>query len=351
MPAAPAPAGRGKLWQALLGIAISAAFLYWALKDQSPAAVLEQVRRADPLLFLLSVVIVTLTFPARAVRWRILLEQSGGTRLPFRPVWLATAIGFMSNNILPARAGEVARAYAGAQLVGQPVSTALSTIAIERIFDGVVLVFLLFVGIAAAGFPADVLLPGGVRLTSVATTFGAIFAGALVFLALVARWPDASLGMVDGITAKLLPAKVAAWCSRVSRHLFSGLAVLRSPRAFASVLFWSFMVWGLNALSFVVAFRAFHMTDLPATAALVLQGITAIGVAVPSSPGYVGVFEAAVIASLGIYGIPKEAAVGFALALHAAWFVPITVLGLWALLRAGLKFGELRASGTTPAGA
>ena len=72
-PAAPASRGRGRFWQALLGIVVSAAFLYWALKDQSPAAIWEQVRRADPLLFTLSVVIVTLTFPARAVRWRILL--------------------------------------------------------------------------------------------------------------------------------------------------------------------------------------------------------------------------------------------------------------------------------------
>ena len=314
--------------------------MYWALKDVSAAEVMAQIRRANPLLFVLSIIIVTLTFPARAVRWQILLEASTGTRPLFRPVWLATAIGFMSNNILPARAGEIARAYAGSQLIGPPVATCLSTIAVERVFDGVVVVLMLALAMVAPSFPDNVRL-GDVSLQSIAAGMGLVFGLALVFLAIVAHWPDRTLAIVDAVTGRLLPRKAADWTSRVARNLFSGLSVLRSPKHFALMLLWSVIVWGLNASSYIFAFSAFHL-DLPLTATLVLQGITVLSVAVPSSPGYVGVFEAATIAALGIYGVPKEEALGFGLALHMAWFIPITVLGLWALVRAGLSFGQLR---------
>lgn len=289
---------------------------------------------------MLSVFIVTLTFPARAVRWQVLLRASTGEQPPFRPVWLATAIGFMANNILPARAGEIARAYAGSRLIGPPVATCLSTIAVERIFDGVVVVLMLALAMVSPSFPADVRI-GEVKLSSIAAGMGLVFGLALVFLAVVAHWPDRTLAIFDAVAHRLLPNKAADWSSRVARNLFSGLSVLRSPRYFLLMLLWSLVVWGLNASSYIFAFNAFHL-ELPLIATLVLQGITVLSVAVPSSPGYVGVFEYATIAALAIFAVPREVAVGFGLALHMAWFIPITALGLWALVRAGLSLGQLR---------
>ncbi len=305
--------------------------------------VLTQIRSADPVLFLASVILVTLTFPARAVRWRILLEAGTGQRTAFMPVWLATAIGFMANNVLPARAGEVARAYAAATLVKLPVSTSLSTIAVERVFDGVVVVLLLAIGLAAPDFPADVTMAGQ-RLTSVATLMGGIFLGLLAVLGVIAHYPQRAIALADRLAHALLPARAAAWSAGVARNLFSGLSVLRSPRDFARVAAWSFVVWGLNAVSYGLAFHAFHLGDLPLTSTLVLQGIVVLGVAIPSSPGYAGIFEAACIAALAIYGVNKDTALGFALALHMAWYIPITVLGVWALVKAGLSMGDLRAA-------
>ncbi len=309
--------------------------------------ILLQIRNADPLLFLASVIIVTLTFPARAVRWRILLEAGTGTKMRFRPVWLATAIGFMANNVLPARAGEVARAYAASTLVGLPVSTSLSTIAVERIFDGITVVLLLVLGLASPEFPAGVTLAGQ-RLTSVAAVTGGVFLALLVALAIIAHYPLRATALVDRVTHAVLPARIADWSAKVARNLFNGLSVLRSPHEFARVLTWSFVVWGLNAISYGLAFHAFHLGDLPVTSTLVLQGIVVLGVAIPSSPGYAGIFEAACIAALGIYNVPKDLALGFALSLHMAWFIPITVLGVWALVRAGLSMGDLRAAPAAP---
>lgn len=327
------------MWQTLLGIVISAGFLYWAVRGVHVGDILSQVSRANPVLFAASVLIVTLTFPARAVRWRLLLAAATRTMPPLGAVWHATAIGFMANNVLPARAGELARAYAGSKLVGLPVSTALSTIAVERVFDGVVVVVLLALGIAAPGFPADVTV-GGWSLSGLAALMGAVFFVALIVLGVAAHFPERALAISDRLARALLPSRAANWIAGVARHLFDGLSVLRSPRDFGRVLGWSFVVWGLNVVSYAFAFGAFHL-DLPVTSALVLQGIVVLGVAIPSSPGYVGLFEAACVAALGVYGVAQGPAVGFAIALHMAWFIPITVLGVWSLLRAGLSMREL----------
>lgn len=340
--AEPTGASRRRLWQGLAGIAISIAFLYWALRGVPFGAVVREIRAADPLAFLLSVVLVTLTFPLRAVRWRLLLAAATGAPPAFHPVWQATAIGFMANNVLPARAGELARAWAGARLTRTRLATTISTIGVERIFDGVVVVFLLIVGVFAAGFPADVRI-GGRSIQGVAFTFGALFAVALVALMLVVRWPARATALIERWLARLLPPRAAAWATGTVEHLFAGLTVLRSPRDTSRVLLWSFAVWLVNAVSYWIAFKAFHLSALPLTAALVLQGIVALGVSIPSSPGFVGVFEAMCVAALAIYGVPKEQAVSFAIGVHMAWFVPITALGLWALARAGLRFRDISA--------
>jgi uncharacterized protein (TIRG00374 family) len=335
------PARRRRVWQGLLGVAISLVFLYWALRGVAFGDVLREIRAANKLYLALSVVLVTGTFPLRAVRWRLLLAEATGTPPRFTPLWQATAIGFMANNVLPARAGEVARAWAGGRLTGAPMAVALSTIGVERILDGVVVVFLLIVGIFAAGFPADVRV-GQAPIENIAFSFGALFAAALLVLMLVVRAPDRALGTSDRLFARFLPARAAAWATGIVRHLFAGLTVLRSPRQTSRVLTWSFAVWLTNAFSYWLAFAAFHLTALPFTAAFVLQGIVALGVAIPSSPGFVGVFELACIAALAIYGVAQEQAAGFAIGVHLAWFVPITVLGLFELWRAGLRFHDMR---------
>ena len=305
------------------------------MRNVSFAAVIEQVRRAHLLPFLLSVFVVTLTFPARAVRWRIMLGASTGTQPGLATVWHATAIGFMANNILPARAGELVRAYAGSQLVGLPVATSFSTIAVERIFDGIVVLLMLALGI----FASPVAVPANVR--TIALVMGLIFLAGLAFVAYMAHWPDRGLALADRIIQMLLPQRAADWAMRVVHHLFGGLAALRSARDFGLVLLWSFVVWGLNAASYAFAFAAFDLA-LPWTATVVLQGITVAGVAVPAGPGHVGTFEWGCIFALGIYGITRETALGFGLALHMAWFIPITLLGFWSLVRAGLSLGQLR---------
>ena len=345
-PAAHGGRGRGRLWQGLVGIAISIAFLYWALRGVSPAAFFRSVRDANVWLFLASAAVATLTFPARAARWRIILAaRSPGVR--WTPVWHATAIGFMANNVLPARTGELARGYAASRLVNLPFAASIGSIAVERIFDGLIVMLLLAVAIAWSGL-AGTLSVGGRSVTTLAAWSGGVFIAALLFLFVLVHAPQAGLAWLASALRRALPERAAEWIVRVARGFIEGLSILRAPRDFARVVVWSAAVWLVNAAAFYLGFLAFHIDGLPLTSPLLLQGIVALGVAIPSSPGFFGPFEYFSRLSLGLYGVPGVAAASFALGTHLGWFVPITALGFYYLARTGLSLHDISAGGTKP---
>ncbi len=320
-------------------MAISIAFLYWALRGVSAAAFLREVRNANVWLFLASAALATLTFPARASRWRIILAaRSPGVR--WKPVWHATAIGFMANNVLPARAGELARAYAGSRLVGLPLASSIGSIAVDRVFDGLIVMLLLAFAIATSHF-ASPLMVRGRSVSTLAAMVAAVFILALLFLFLLVHAPQRGLASVAAVVRRLLPTRAAELVLRLTRSFIDGLSILRAPRDFGLVVLWSFVVWFINASAIYCGFLAFHIPALPLTSALLLQGIVAVGVAIPSSPGFFGPFEYFSIVALGLYGVGSTAAASFALGTHIGWFIPITVIGLWRLARSGLSLKDI----------
>jgi uncharacterized protein (TIRG00374 family) len=121
----------------------------------------------------------------------------------------------------------------------------------------------------------------------------------------------------------------------------AGLSVLRAPGRLPGVIAWSFGLWLVNAASFWIGFRALRL-DLPLEAALLFQGLIAFGVAIPSAPGFFGVFEAVAIVALAFYGVEKDHAVSYAIVYHITTFVPITLLGLHALTRMRVRLRDLR---------
>ena len=315
-------------------------FLYLALRGVSLAAIGREIAGANYAWFIVSIVIATLTFPVRAVRWRIMLATTADVpRLG--PVWKATAIGFMANNILPARGGELARAYVGSRLVRVPFATALASIAVERVFDGLFLVLLLAVAIADPRLTAAAAI-GGRNIASVATWAGSAFVVLLGALFLVVHAPAGVLALAGRALRRLLAPRTAEFLIGLSRNFVEGLSILRAPRDFARVAVWSLALWLVNAAAFYTGFLAFHIDGLPPTSAFLLQGIVAIGVAIPAAPGFFGLFELTSRAGLALYGVAAGPAVSFAVGIHLGWFVPITVIGLWTLARANLSLADLR---------
>ncbi len=128
-------------------------------------------------------------------------------------------------------------------------------------------------------------------------------------------------------------------------HAMGGLAVLRDGRRFVAVLWWATLHWAVHALALYVGFIAVGI-DAPLSAALFLQGILALGVAVPSSPGFFGVFELSAVLGLGVYGIDDKIAVSWALAYHLLSFIPITIMGAVYFARLGLSVATLSGKST-----
>ncbi|HXH63723.1 MAG TPA: lysylphosphatidylglycerol synthase transmembrane domain-containing protein [Gemmatimonadales bacterium] len=340
-PSTPAPDRRSH-WLWLVGLAITIASLAWAVQGVRWGEFLSVLRTVQPLYLLGTVILATLTFPLRAARWRVMLRDEQDRPFPWAPLWHSVAIGFMANNILPARAGEVARAYVVKRQLPVRFTTALGTIGVERIFDALLMLGLMALAIAAPSFPksADV---GSVSLARLANGAAVLFGAALVAAFIVALRPAAWVGMIDRIARGVLPTRFAEPAVRAAEGVISGLGVLRRPGRFAALLFWSVVQWLVNAASFALCFRAFGLA-VPPEGALLLQGALGFGVAIPSSPGFAGVFEKATQLSLGLYGVAATPALAYALTYHVATFIPITVLGLYSLRRVHLQLRDLRAA-------
>jgi len=328
---------RPPTWRLVLAGLISLALLAWAVQGVHLDQFITNVKGARVLPLIGAVVLATLTFPARLLRWRLLLRQADGGPYPYLPLWHAVAIGFAANNLLPFRAGELLRTYAASRLASARLTSALSSIAVERVFDSIAVVLLLTVALFLPGMPADVTI-SGVSITHAAMVAGVVSALALVAAGLVVAFPLAAERLVHRVVRA---KRVADRINSVIEGLRQGMSALRSPARLLGVAAWSLGIWLLNGLAFYVGFATF---DLPVNfaGALLLQGVLVFGIAVPLAPGFVGAFEAVIRAVLSIYGIPPDQSLSFALTYHATTFIPITVLGLWSFAVTGMSLGQLR---------
>jgi len=338
----PSPTKRSRIWPSLIGVAISVGLLALILRQVDLAQVGRNLKAAHPTPLALAVLLATLTFPIRTLRWRILLRTAQGDPLPLIPAWHATAMGFMANNVLPFRPGELLRPFAVTRLAGVRFTSALSSIAVERIFDGLTITALLTLSLLGPGLPAQVAI-AGVSVRHLAVVAGSASAAALLVALAVLAWPLAA----ERAVRALVPAThLADRIVGLIEGIRQGLAALNSPSRVGGVVLWSLALWLVIALSFYVAFAAF---DIPVsfTGALLLQGFLTVGVSLPFTPGYFGPFEAAIVAALALYGVVEDRAFSYAIAYHVTTFVPITLLGLWSVVRTPVRLRDLRA--TTPA--
>ncbi|HEX6317123.1 MAG TPA: lysylphosphatidylglycerol synthase transmembrane domain-containing protein [Gemmatimonadaceae bacterium] len=329
-------------WRGLLGVLISVALLWWTLRDVHFADVWRVLRSSNLPLFILTALVATLSFPIRAWRWRYILEPGAGT-LPYGALWRATAIGMMMNNIWPARAGELARAYVVAHETKRVrFAAALASLVVDRVFDTIVVLLLLILVTILPGFPEDATAFGWPIARLILVT-AAVALVALLVLVAIAMNPEWLVRLAEPVIGRLAPRLLER--GRAFLLSFgSGLGVLRDPRRSAIVFFWALVMWLVNGASFWIGFKAVGI-GANFAAALFLQSLLAGAVAAPSAPGFFGVFEAATKVALRVYGIDDTLAVSYALGYHLLSFIPITVIGLWYLGRMGLHLKDLSEQG------
>ena len=329
-------------WKALLGIALSVALLAFALRGVDLHEVLREIGRAQPLWFLAAVFAATAVFLVRAWRWKPLLQPMLPDS-PLHPRFAATTIGFMTNNILPVRIGEFARAFALSRMQPIPVAASFGTVAVERLFDGLTIVVFLIISIMLPGFPGAVTVDG-VELGGLLRLFMVPFAAAGAALLAMVVWPRQAVRVFERTFVRVLPRRLRRPVVDALEAFLAGLAALRTPALILRVSLWSAALWLLNALSFWLAFRAFGI-PVGFGGALFLQSLIALMVAAPSAPGFFGPYEAAVrIGLVGLWGVEANKALGFAIGFHIGSFIPVTVIGLYFAWRLGFSLREVERS-------
>lgn len=321
---------------AIVGLLVTVALIWWTLRDVPLVSLLAHVKQTDVGLLAVAVAIAIATVPLRVPRWRSALWQHAG--LSSRALFHAIVLGILGNNVLPARTGEVVRAYALGRLAPVRTGTALGSIALERVLDVLAIAILVLVGVAVEGNRA------AARSALPVAHVAGIAGGVIVLIvggALLTAWrPRPILEGTRAAMRKVLPARWTAGLATLVERVAAGFAAVRSPVRMMSLLAWSIVIWSVNAAAFWVGFAAFGI-DVPWTAAVVVQGMVTLGIALPSSPGFFGPFEAATRVALTSYGVAPATAAAYAVPFHlSAFFIPMVALGLWSLWTTGISIGR-----------
>jgi uncharacterized protein (TIRG00374 family) len=296
---------RSRVLVALGGIAISAVFLWLAIRDADAAAVRDALEDADIGLVLLAVGVFGIGYLFQALRWqRIANVPHPGLRRFYEMV----LCGLACNNVLPIRIGELLRAGWLSRDAPMPGGRALGTVALDRVCDVVTLTLFLVIGIQAVPTPAWLK-----RIVIGALLVLVLLAGALIF----ARWYTRTRDR-DRRTR-----------SRVRRIVRDTIDMLGEPVGRRRAAVWlglSLVTWTLGTIALVLVGRSVGIELAPLDAVFVASAL-ALGVAIPSSPGYVGTYQWLGVASLGLLDVPVNEALAFAILMQASWYVPTTLAG------------------------
>lgn len=323
-----------KHWKFWLGLLISAVFLYFALRGLGLQDLGAALREANYWWLIPGVAVYFLGVWARAWRWHYLLRPVKA--IPTSTMFPIVAIGYMGNNIYPARAGEVLRAVVLKRREGVPISASLATIIVERVFDGVVMLAFVFVNLPElAHLTADSGFVGNIQ--SLALWGTGAFIGALAVFLLAAMFPVVAERIVVSLAHRLLPVRYQQKTIDLSMRFLGGLESLRSPREALMVFVTSVVIWLFETGKYWFVMHAFPF-EVSFFALMLMNGIVNLATTIPSAPGYVGTFDAPGIAVLSAYGVERAVAAGYTLVLHAALWFPITALGAYYLAREGLRW-------------
>ncbi|MFH1754497.1 MAG: lysylphosphatidylglycerol synthase transmembrane domain-containing protein [Candidatus Latescibacterota bacterium] len=313
----------------LIGSAVSAAFLYLALRGiqwSEFASVLERTRYVQ---LALAVFFTMLGHYLRAFRWRFMLSPI--KQVPMSSAFSATSIGFMTSNLLPARIGEVVRAFAIGKSESISKSAAFATIVYERMVDVfVILICLWWVLLKISGPPW--LRNGGFVILAANVAF-------LILLFVLERYRGQAGSLVQRIAAKL-PSRLRDMVIGSSDRFFDGLQVVSQGRTLLPIAVVSLAVWYAALLGFYFCFSALQL-ELPQVAAATLVVIVAFGSMIPSAPAYLGTMQYACVVGLAIFNIEKSEALAYSLLYHATQFFPITIVGLYYMWRSHIRLSEV----------
>ena len=316
-------------WQIWLGVIVSGVFLYFALAGLKLGEVWRTMRHANYLWILPGVAVYFLAVWGRTWRWHYLLLSIGES--PLGRLFPVVVIGYMGNNVYPARAGELIRAYVLKRKEGVSMSASLATIIVERIFDGVVMLFFVFVSLPFA--PMDPSLRWVVIWSSV------LFFGALGGFFVLAASPTRTQALYRWVIDRFVPARLRPKAMGLLDRFMLGLRCLRRGQDVLMIFVTSVFIWLTETTKYWFVMHGFEFR-VPFYVLMLMTAVVNLATTIPSTPGYVGTFDAPGIRILERFGVPGSIAAGYTLVLHAALWLPITLLGFFYMAKESISWRE-----------
>jgi uncharacterized protein (TIRG00374 family) len=322
-----APKTGSSIWVRMLpGLVITAvaviALVYLIDLDQMRDA----LARMDYSVLPFAILLFFGTLVSRSMAWRTVLME----KARFRDSFLALNQGYLLNNILPFRLGELGRALLIGGRVGIRFWQALSSIVVERVFDLGIAAGLLF-----ATFP---LVVGADWARSAAFVTLAIVVIGFAMLFVMARRQELFTRFVVWITRPL--PKLSHWLKDKLASFLEGLSALKSASRFLTVAFWMLLTWFFNVAWYYVLMRSFF-PEATWLWALFTIAVASVGVAIPSSPAYVGVFESVMVGAMSLFGVDPAVSLAYAVVAHILYFVITGIFGIIGFWQQGESLGAV----------
>ena len=315
----------------ILGIGISLFFLWIAFRNLHPGEVWTHIRTADPGLLLVAAAIFFVAVALISMRWGFLLRAIQPIPLP--DLMALVSIGYAGNNIYPLRSGEVLRIVLLQRQHGVPIARATTTVVIERVFDGLVMLSFIMAALLLTGLASP-------EIQTMANVGAPPVLAALLIFFMLATRADLMRRLLTRV-ASWLPERLGALITRLGDEIISGFEGLRSPLDLAGAVVTSYLCWMVKAgVHWIVAFAFGLETSYPIM--LMVVGVVNLAGLIPASPGMFGVFEAAVLLVLVAAGYPESVALAYGLVVHMVIWLPVTLVGLGLLLRMGLGLGAIQ---------
>ena len=345
---------KARFW---IGILISIIALAFAFRQVDFTAVWASLAGVNYWLLALSVVILLVFLYMRAFRWRLLFYPKQGLKI--RNLFSVINIGYLLSNIFPARLGDVARAYLIGDTEDVSRASAFSTVVAERVLDALCAVLAFFIVLPFAPLPDWMIRAGSI--------VGVVAVIAVILFVILVRRKEWTLRLIDGILraihwpscetmsrfwqglARRTRLKFLAdlpWVERqdlesMAGSLIDGFSGITTLRLGPPLLFWSVAIWTTISAFYWVVLLAFDQSQ-PFVAGVAVASVTALGMTVPSSPGYIGVFEMLTRETMVIFGMTPEAALSYGLVAHAIVYVFFTLMGLLGMAQQNMSYSKIQ---------
>lgn len=322
-----------KYIQLLVGLAVSAFFIYLALPGLHLQTVMKALQTANYWWLLPGVLVYFLGLWVRTWRWQYTLRPL--QHVPLVTLLPDVCIGYFGNNVFPFRAGELLRSYVLKRQTGIDISSSLATVIIERVADGLVMILFVFLALPFAPMPTF-------YRTAVILMTAAFTAATILFIWMAQR-PQRVEWFYVTVADLVLPARVRAITDGLYHRFMLGLGSLKNPSDMTAIFLTSVLIWLLETVKYWFVMHAFDFS-VSFVVLMLMNGLVNLATTLPAAPGYIGTFDTPGIMTLTAFGVDPSVAASYTFTLHAALWVPVTLLGGFFFWRNHLRVSDIEAA-------